>query len=833
MRKFKVLGYEVLEGRILKHGDPLHNAALTPDVDGDGQVNIFDLNLVSSSWGADNPIADANHDGTVDFFDINVISEAWGKMPHGDSATKQNEHLALLKLLPRTDATDIAIHDGDWNDPAVWYDGTVPTDGEKVLIVSHVEISGNAGKMAWLRVEGDLSLVGGTLQVGTLVGTSTAHLEATEGTIEFYGQVDTVADPFAFGVGMIWHGSAAIHGAEKSPYSFATGALAAGQQSIQVADTTGWQVGDKLVIAGTGLDADVEDDDVRYVTAIDGDSVSGRTVTLDSPLTFDHVLVDGHLPVIENLTRGVTFKTAAGSPDRGHVMFMHNPDVEVAYAAFSGLGRTDKTRAVSSPDGLGAGLDNPIGRYSLHFHRTGFQTAVAVVGNAIDGSPGWGFVNHESYVNADNNVSYNVVGAHYITETGNELGRFDGNVAVRSNGDLVRDPKLKFRNGEFRFADFGTGGDGYWMESALVPITNSINIGLSHVGILTSPGLGGHFDMRLADDVYFQTGPEGTQVNLAEWFNSENVGERFYPNSIRQFDESGALYHVFNTGFLPYRIADNFVSGSGVGILSLGYRSDAEHDGQIVNNTVVGPVGLVFDYSNRINIENNRVLSGTEAGEFHGRGIVHNFGSTALHFTDNTVVGFDVGVLLPVLNDVGTGEINTLDGGYYDNGYTNVLIQNTYTYGVSGGARTIEINDPVFGDSAVYNIEMNIGSFLFNINALYDDSGPFYQDRLGSIDPLFTEVATGRYTNVTRYNGQRLYFAEQATDFAFGQLLDNEPYDWTQEQRDYMLDLRHNDDGSFTSTGDLAAEGLIVGGVALPEGEQYYEPKVKGVFVRD
>lgn len=823
MRKIRRLGGELLERRVLMHGDPLPTAA---DVDGDGEVNIFDLNIVASNWGTENPVADVNHDGTVDNFDLAVVSTAWGKLPHGDSQIKQDEHLALLATFPRTAATDIAVADGDWNDPAVWYDGTVPTAGEKVLILAEVSFNADdTANVSWIRVEDELAIHGGTLQVGTLFGTPSSHLEMDGGTVQFYGTVD---DPYAFSIGMVWHGTADIHGSKKASYTFAKDELAAGETEIQVDHANGWQVGDKLVIAGTSLDYRVNEDDVRYVTA-----VTGNKITLDAALAFAHLLVDGHPPVIENLTRSVTFRTAAGSPDRGHVMFMHNPAVTVAYAAFENLGRTDKTRDVTTPDGLGGGLDNPIGRYALHFHRTGAAVAASVVGNAIDGSPGWGLVNHESYVNADNNVSYNVVGAHYVTESGNELGRFQGNVAVRSHGDKFREPNDKLRDG---MIDFGTGGDGFWMESGLTPLIGNIMVGLSHTGIFEGPGVG-LFDMRLAENVFFQD-PDGNPINLSQWFQENNVGDRLYPN-VWRFPNSPTSgpedFHLeYNVGFLPFRVADNFVHGSAVGMIVMGYRSSPDYDAQIVGNTFVGPSGMHLNYSNRVNIENNRILSGTEAGEFRGRGISHNGGSTAIHYENNTVVGFEVGLVLPVLNDIYTGEINTLDGGYYDNGYTNLLIHNTYTYGRSGGNRTIEINDPVFGDSAKYNIEMNIGFFTLNINRLYaEQTGPNYGDYISSIDPLFTEAATGRYTNTTRYDGQRLYFAEQATDFAFGELLDNEPYDWTQEQRDYMQDLRHNDDGSFTTTGDLAAEGLNVGGVALPEGEQYFKPKVKGVFVRD
>jgi outer membrane protein assembly factor BamB len=51
---------------------------LPGDANGDGTVNIFDINLVSAHWGQSGPLGDVNYDGAVDIFDINAISANWG-----------------------------------------------------------------------------------------------------------------------------------------------------------------------------------------------------------------------------------------------------------------------------------------------------------------------------------------------------------------------------------------------------------------------------------------------------------------------------------------------------------------------------------------------------------------------------------------------------------------------------------------------------------------------------------------------------------------------------------------------------------------------------------
>jgi Lamin Tail Domain/CotH kinase protein len=77
--------------------DPLY---LDADVNMDGQVDIFDINLVSANWGGSGPAGDANHDAAVNIFDINLISASWGALPGwasaGGGATISTPTLALI-----------------------------------------------------------------------------------------------------------------------------------------------------------------------------------------------------------------------------------------------------------------------------------------------------------------------------------------------------------------------------------------------------------------------------------------------------------------------------------------------------------------------------------------------------------------------------------------------------------------------------------------------------------------------------------------------------------------------------------------------------------------
>ena len=74
-------------------------AALPGDVNFDGFVNIFDINLVSSNWGTTGPTGDANKDGTVNIFDINLISANWTPAPGNAVPEPSSMALAGLALI--------------------------------------------------------------------------------------------------------------------------------------------------------------------------------------------------------------------------------------------------------------------------------------------------------------------------------------------------------------------------------------------------------------------------------------------------------------------------------------------------------------------------------------------------------------------------------------------------------------------------------------------------------------------------------------------------------------------------------------------------------------
>jgi Dockerin type I domain/PEP-CTERM motif len=75
------------------------------DVNFDGDVNIFDVNLISANWSGSNPAAfgnltpgDANGDGVVDIFDINLVSANWGPAAGGVQSVSEPSTMVLSGL---------------------------------------------------------------------------------------------------------------------------------------------------------------------------------------------------------------------------------------------------------------------------------------------------------------------------------------------------------------------------------------------------------------------------------------------------------------------------------------------------------------------------------------------------------------------------------------------------------------------------------------------------------------------------------------------------------------------------------------------------------------
>lgn len=428
-----------------------------------------------------------------------------GRSCHPDQATpvrhetdgahgRPGEHAAVLALVSDC-ATSVAVRSGAWSDPGIWRDRQIPATDARVLIPYGVAVDVDrqfdAQALDWIKVAGRLAFrpdrnTALAMQTVVVTGSGSLQIGSAAAPIDVNARAQLLFaprtvrnrrnDPYDLGGGLIALGRVDMAGAGKSAHVPAQ-RLSKGLSSLTFdGPPVGWKVGDQLLIPGT--DAFDDQDEVRTVAATTRDE---REIALDRPLNFDHVAPSGTSIPVGNLTRNIDIRSLAASPlqARGHVMFMHSQTgVSVDGVAFLNLGRTDANHAHTFPSvgpdrSVRPGTDtNTIGRYAVHFHvMSGARVNVpphVVRNSVVVGSPKYGIVNHGGHVLAEDNVTYQISGSHFVAENSSEIGAFRRNMAVRSSG-----------SGEFAVEnrmsiyDFGHGGHGFWLHSGGVELTDN------------------------------------------------------------------------------------------------------------------------------------------------------------------------------------------------------------------------------------------------------------------------------------------------------------------------------------------------------------------------
>jgi hypothetical protein len=514
---------------------------------------------------------------------------------HPGDPVKQEEHSALFDLVDDCQATHTAVADGVWGDPNTWEEKTVPGAGARVVIPKGrlVTVAGTHEKdrLDWLRVDGTLRfdpMVNTSLKVVTLVGNVGSTIEiGTEKDRIRTGKIARLIlgdrgvrddaqrkrDPYDMTGGLLSHGSVRIFGSEWTSHAMPTAIPKKGDTEVRFAKAPkGWRVGDTLLFPGldqqrgsrdvsidpwTGrhLPAGKHHDEERTIRKVSAD---GKVVTFDRPLEYQHGGIYGYAETVPvgNLSRNVVIESenAKDVSRRAHIMFMHTQDVVIDSALFRELGRTNVEGELTSPrikDGkLTPGTDeNTIGRYAVHFHirwgATYKQQPFIVRNSAVVGSPKLGIVNHGGYGLVDDNVSYRVRGSHFFTENGSEIGRFSGNLAVRSNGtdgddDGVPIPAKYAYNHPL---NIGHGGHGFWLQGGGVDVTDNVAIGHSYSA----------FGFFVANNrIVTYGGPQepnnpltkGTRWQRLDIFLAENLKDKSLAHGQRFLHTSAVPFHM-------------------------------------------------------------------------------------------------------------------------------------------------------------------------------------------------------------------------------------------------------------------------------------------------
>ena len=591
-------------------------------------------------------------------------------------------------------ATITATTSGNWSSSNTW-GGSTPSNDARVLIPNGITVTvdgmisqefksvriDNGGTLKFstntnteLRTEYLFSAMSGTLEIGKASDKVSTGVTASLVFAERGGTTSSF-DSERYAPGAVLMGPTTMHGADKTSWLALQTHLSTGAtQMVLKSAPTGWEVGDKIVVAGTepitnasiNSTNEIGSDEVVTIT-----SISGNTVDFTPALAKDHKApaqasdLDVH---VANLSRNIVISSENTSvtsisgdfrKPRGHIMFMHNLNVDVKYVEANHLGRTDKSiplddwdftnldAAQNTGSAVSGGGRNPRGRYSFHFHRGGLDASVfpakpitplpnpaVVEGCVVNNDPGWGYVNHSSRVNFIKNVSYDVVGGAFNTEAGNETGSFIENIAIRTinpqNPIMVAPrPRASYTSGgpttsladlkEDR-QDFAWQGDGFWFHGTGVTVQGNVVSGCTgHAYVYWTEGL-------IEKGLGMARGDIDAHVPAAEFPTQNQALQNWkatYPNFVldvwylqpRPFSNNTA--YNFARGVQTYYTHTEFHRKTDPGLtdpnvwmndLPASYKDQLNFilDGTILWN--IGKVGFEHNHTTNITIQNSRIV---------------------------------------------------------------------------------------------------------------------------------------------------------------------------------------------------------------------------------
>ena len=601
-----------------------------------------------------------------------------------------------------------SVDSGAWSDSKSWKGGIVPKDGDRILIHANHrivinrmltphyrtiklegELAFNPHKNTQLYVDTLLSEPGSVLRIG-----EPRHPVDEDKTAKFIisdyheeGMItndsnSTDYDPLRIGQGILTNGLFLAYGAEKSPYLAISGeGVAKNSETITLEEEPeDWRVGDKVVILGTS--ASGTEAEARTIIDIDGD-----TITIDKALKYDHLIPettieDDRLQVhVANLTRNIIIETDPkvlkdkgdkNDPNnvehRGHVLFMHNNNVNLNYVEFLNLGRTNKKYPLDETKFDSGEVDanatyigtNQAARYSVHFHRAGLDGKVGRInGCVVDGSPGWGYVNHSSNVIMKNNIAYGVFGASFITEAGDENGVFEGNMAIATRGFGKSEIK-GWSAREKYYGDGGFQGHGFWIIGPHVDFVDNIVNGSSNTAFALK---------RLPIDKV--TGVVRAE-DMKEW-EYKNVGLKSFSGNIAYGNSGGVFAISLGTRDASTEHLNGLLAWNNEGMPNRGYGKDEL---------------LSFWYSDRVDIENLTLI-----GDIYNPPNLIGVGTqTKLRkvvLKNAKIEGLRIGLMVPIYYGPNTIE----------NAYLNNIVNMLYYAGTTNhGAHTKIVGDIEYGE---------------------------------------------------------------------------------------------------------------------------------------
>src|SRR5499426_1005300 len=364
-----------------------------------------------------------------------------------DSVSKQHRSFLLASLIPAfllvsvfavvqaQEGRSPAAKATRWSDRATWPDRRVPLAGDKVTIAAGKEVVLDVSPPALgsLTIDGKLSfannadlelttewiLLHGELEIGTDARPHTRKATITltnEVKDEDIGGMGGTNDRSDRGI-MLMGGTLNLHGDRKHTWTKLAQTAAAGSNSIQVVDASGWRVGDEIVLAST--DFDPRQAERRTISAI-----KGNTITLDQKLEYMHfgkITFDvDERGEVALLTRNIRLQ-ASGDAEQsfygGHVMAMGTSKMFVEGVEFQRMGQ-----------------NLTLARYPIHWHLIGDAKGQYIRNAAIHDTYNRCVTVHgTNFLRVENNVTYNSVGHCFFLEDGIEHGNeFVHNLSIQT-----------------------------------------------------------------------------------------------------------------------------------------------------------------------------------------------------------------------------------------------------------------------------------------------------------------------------------------------------------------------------------------------------------------
>jgi hypothetical protein len=345
---------------------------------------------------------------------------------------------------------------GLWSDPGTW-DLGVPTAGANVVISTGNTVAydlATSPTLGNIDVQGSLVFsdthstqltfvnmtveMGGFLQAGTIDSPVPSSITTTL----------QMAPPKEGGALIMVMGDLELHGAQVTPtWTHIASTVQPGSTTLTLADATNWKAGDHIVVASTSLKP-LESED-NWIA-----SVSGNTLTLKTPLKFEH---DGVAPTqaeVEDLTRNLVVTSLDPMVHATGVMFMAGAMGGLSYTEFSHLG-----------------AKGILGDYPIHFH----HTQNTMVGTIVNGVSIWDShnrfltIHNSDGITIENSVGYMSVGHGFFLEDGTE-----------ENNTLVNNIAILTLPGRIRPDDGGAAG--FWIQNPRNNLTGNVAVSAAGSG---------------------------------------------------------------------------------------------------------------------------------------------------------------------------------------------------------------------------------------------------------------------------------------------------------------------------------------------------------------